>query len=1452
MSIILSKTLENVTTNGVNAFRVFELNTTKLTVGDSDYLQDLGNPNTGVPIFSWIGNYAGTGIEHYIHQKPIGEYVTVLEFQPGIPKGSLRSLNLNLSFNNVSGYNPDITGLIGLNFNSNPDYSDYYFLTTEFPTTPEYDFGGSTSKNYINDPDLRKTVDVTSVVSGMIASQFYSTNDYFYLAFRSSDTSAERLRSISFDSAVMSYYAVPPSKPLLPIASGGDSTAFLTWQKPIDNGGHDVTKYNIEYYNQTANTGWAQVGAAATGTSSYVYNLVNNSIYYFRVSATNGAGTGPFSDESNSVVLEKEIFVTPLDFNHANYTRIRIRRDTAENWTGINPTLAIGEAAYETDTRLLKIGDNSTRWNSLDYVKVENSSIDFPAPPAVNLVIGDSSVNADSPRVNCNLSNNEKINIIGTDGVTVNYDNSFNSLTFSLDKVFNPYTSGTLHSPSTQGRAGELYYDDKYVYMCVGLNTWKRILLPATQWFTADGLAISNINGTYSSTTSIYFSGSNLIVTSDGDPYPAKAGGTLVNDGLSPRGAFHNNYTISDQDYNFQIQYRGGTNTSSPEIANTGFLGVFNNGVVLAPPGASGEAIGLYSAPSGFTYNRSHFSSYFKMDDCGGHVNYDRQYAYLNGKFLKRCWEDTKVYNSNPYYSGTNFNGDYYRHPNGHSKILGFAFDGYPIYGAFGYEHSEHADSGCALMTSSYIVKSTDDHRPTDHKYTNAISVNDINYNLTAGAYLQDFVYTEGSGLLDQYNGRYSITPEYPEGTYAYYLTFTTSGLIVPSYPYAIGPFTKQQKINQNITPSLVPLTVDGYFPLFLETAQASNYGLLNGGDGTYHTHTINGQLYYMPNGVVFVHPTAPTDVALSVASISEKAPVGAILGTLSTTDSNSNDTFIYSLVTGTNATDNDNFTIVNNELRVNSILSYSIQPTHNIRIKTTDQTNRFFEKDFTIAVVQGSTLTSLSITSNATPLLAGNGNTFDSVVNGTAADLQYSWSMIGSPYASGSDSTTASSYSIETTNIAERNDETVNVSLTVSSVSAYTSLTDTVSFLLDHSESPVCVNGYYPLYSSQYDSNRDPNGNGTSHQHTVDEVNYWMPNGLSENYHGSYDCDSLTPTKTDICLDADQHGHTHVTIANTGDGNKYIFDNNPSSTYRFKANTGTYVFENLPSNHPIAFHNNGKPIAYSGTTSVGTKTALDGNDYTFYYGTVTGVFSGDFSTISYECYYHGYMGGQNNLIYDNTCPSPTPTLTETLISGLSSVNGGSNITLTASKTGTASDVIYAWTITTANGVTLSSTTGSSTIFNTTDLDTDTDQTVTVTLTATSVAAGTSVTNTKSITVLQSADSSAPTLTSVTISSNTTVNGGSNVALSASIVGTALDVVYAWSINSVNGTALSSSSGTTTTLTTTDLNTDTDQTVVVTVSASSVSASSTVSDTQTITIYQSADGGGGGGGYGYG
>ena len=50
-------------------------------------------------------------------------------------------------------------------------------------------------------------------------------------------------------------------------------------------------------------------------------------------------------------------------------TRIQLRRDTAAQWTANNPTLATGEAGYETDTAKLKIGNGSSAWNSLQYIK---------------------------------------------------------------------------------------------------------------------------------------------------------------------------------------------------------------------------------------------------------------------------------------------------------------------------------------------------------------------------------------------------------------------------------------------------------------------------------------------------------------------------------------------------------------------------------------------------------------------------------------------------------------------------------------------------------------------------------------------------------------------------------------------------------------------------------------------------------------------------------------------------------------------------------------------------------------------------------------------------------------------------------------------------------------------------------------------------------------------------
>ena len=51
---------------------------------------------------------------------------------------------------------------------------------------------------------------------------------------------------------------------------------------------------------------------------------------------------------------------------------------------------------------------------------------------------------------------------------------------------------------------------------------------------------------------------------------------------------------------------------------------------------------------------------------------------------------------------------------------------------------------------------------------------------------VEDYIYDSAQGTLDEYNGKFGPTPEYPNGTYAYYMTENSSG--EPVYPYAIGP----------------------------------------------------------------------------------------------------------------------------------------------------------------------------------------------------------------------------------------------------------------------------------------------------------------------------------------------------------------------------------------------------------------------------------------------------------------------------------------------------------------------------------------------------------------------------------------------------------------------------------------------------------------------------------------
>ena len=84
------------------------------------------------------------------------------------------------------------------------------------------------------------------------------------------------------------------------------------------------------------------------------------------------------------------------------------------------------------------------------------------------------------------------------------------------------------------------------------------------------------------------------------------------------------------------------------------------------------------------------------------------------------------------------------------------------------------------------------------------------------------------------------------------------------------------------------------------------------------------------------------------------------------------------------------------------------------------------------------------------------------------------------------------------------------------------------------------------------------------------------------------------------------------------------------------------------------------------------TGTTADG-DYDFYYGDVTVNVTGDFGEISVYCFYHGYMGGENLLKYDETCGSNAVTNVDNITGSTNSIT----ITIPTNHSTTPEDLYY-------------------------------------------------------------------------------------------------------------------------------------------------------------------------------
>ena len=233
-------------------------------------------------------------------------------------------------------------------------------------------------------------------------------------------------------------------------------------------------------------------------------------------------------------------------------------------------------------------------------------------------------------------------------------------------------------------------------------------------------------------------------------------------------------------------------NTGTPTNTTMGNIGLFINGVALFDyrDGASWQnsSSSMKGGPLGGmgdgVWNRDAIVAERAGFDCSkGHPAMGNYHHHQNPSAFKL--DLTVISNVCNLYDA---DGLYMISATQHSPLIGFAYDGFPIYGAYGYKNVD-GTGGIVRMKSSYQLRNitTRTTSPTGGTVTAGPAVS-ATYPL--GTFREDYEYITTSAstpdYLDEHNGRFCVTPEYPAGIYCYFATVDANWN--STYPYVVGP----------------------------------------------------------------------------------------------------------------------------------------------------------------------------------------------------------------------------------------------------------------------------------------------------------------------------------------------------------------------------------------------------------------------------------------------------------------------------------------------------------------------------------------------------------------------------------------------------------------------------------------------------------------------------------------
>lgn len=201
-------------------------------------------------------------------------------------------------------------------------------------------------------------------------------------------------------------------------------------------------------------------------------------------------------------------------------------------------------------------------------------------------------------------------------------------------------------------------------------------------------------------------------------------------------------------------------NTGTPTAVGLGHVGVWKNGVSIfnTQDAMSYMSLGYWNQ-NAYVFEGSSF------DDCLGHPAPGGEYHHhVSPKCLYSITDSTE-----------------------HSPIIGYAFDGYPVYGAYGYTDTSKIGGAVKRMRTGFQIRAITQRHvlPNGTVLSPADYGPDVSPTYPLGSYQEDYNFVAGWGDLDVHNGRWCHTPEYPAGTYAYFVTIDST--LAPQYPYTIG-----------------------------------------------------------------------------------------------------------------------------------------------------------------------------------------------------------------------------------------------------------------------------------------------------------------------------------------------------------------------------------------------------------------------------------------------------------------------------------------------------------------------------------------------------------------------------------------------------------------------------------------------------------------------------------------